>query len=101
MITIPYTDTCILVPPTTIDPDTGDNLLGQEITSKCRFNYSSQLVRAYNGDMVVAMAKIYIPADSEITSHYKIKVDEKLKDILKLEEKKDLSGRVNHYVVYI
>lgn len=98
---IPYTDNCFLVPSSTRNEDTGDMQLGLPISTICRIKSTSQMVRTYSGDTVVATAKIYFPPLNLITPSWKVIVNNKSYDLLKIDEIKELGGKVNHYVLYI
>lgn len=97
---IPYTDTVLIASGTSIDPDTGETVVGAAVSSKARVLYQSKLIRNLQGEQVVSAIKIYLPATTSINHKSSIYIGEKCYSIMALEEKKHLNGLVSHYVIY-
>lgn len=100
---IDFTDTIYLASQSGIDPDTGFQIKGTYSEVLCRVNDGAQKIVNSNGEEVIAQAKIYLPFDAEVGIYHKLKLKETSKElnIQKIEYKKDVSGKLNHIVVYV
>lgn len=97
---IPYTDTLLIAGTTIYDEDTGEAILGDDFSVPARIIYESHLVCNKQGDQIVAAIKIYLPPETQINENSILKIGEKQYKVITFEQKKDLSGRISHYVIY-